>query len=536
MDLRERLQAHMRSELATTPVSDLGGVMERGETIRRRRRAVMTAAPAVAVVLGVVGVMASGLWSDAASRNDDIDLVAAGEAALSLSLGDLDWQVEPATLGWAEDTDRGEDTLYALSTAPGVRWQDFPNGDLPKALYVSKDGQDWNATPLGDWRPSGLAASGDLLYLVGTAPGARAGTQTVVVRVSGDGGASFETRELSISAPAGAQLWPDLIVADGGVLALATSRQTADPVSRLPAEALEGAVEPLMVGSGIAVFPQDAILEAHEACFSGDTSGCDEVIEAEATEFFTWEDFGFAPGAVQFGEIVENFAFWSPDGENFEPVDYPFPEGYIDRVTSVEGTAVVSIAGMGPTRVFASDDGREWRQIAADVDAGFVMDVGATGSGVVLATQSPAGSLGLYRADDLDGPWEEIPVAGLLDDFTEDDGQVWPTSAVIDESGVAIHVVLERADQRSGKSFVQLVDPILGRDRAGDGRRVGGEMQTQGLLLVSKDLADWKAVSTSHLGEFVDSLMQAPDGSLIAHGTKHDPNGRTVRLQGIANP
>src|SRR5690606_4806711 len=138
---------------------------------------------------------------------------------------------------------------------------------------------------------------------------------------------------------------------------------------------------------------QDAILEAHEACFSGDTSGCDEVIEAEATELFTWEDFGFAPGAVQVGEIVENFAFWSPDGENFEPVDYPFPEGYIDRVTSVEGTAVVRIAGMGPTRVFASDDGREWRQIAADVDAGFVMDVGATGSGVVLATQSPAGSL-----------------------------------------------------------------------------------------------------------------------------------------------
>src|SRR5690606_38829263 len=130
MDLQERLRAHMRSELANTPVSDLGGVMERGETIRRRRRAVMTAAPVVVVVLGVVGVMASGIMSD--EDAPDADQVAAAEAELSLSLGTRDWAREPGSLGWAEDIAADDGVFHALSPAPGVRWEDFPMGTSPR--------------------------------------------------------------------------------------------------------------------------------------------------------------------------------------------------------------------------------------------------------------------------------------------------------------------------------------------------------------------------------------------------------------------
>src|SRR5690606_32228392 len=207
MDLQERLRAHMRSELANTPVSDLGGVMERGETIRRRRRTVMTAAPVVVVVLGVVGVMASGIMSD--EDAPDADQVAAAEAELSLSLGTRDWAIEAASLGWAEDIAADDGVFYALSTAPGVRWEDFPMGSLPKALYVSSDGRNWSPTPFGEWRPAGLAAADGLLYVVGTAPGAAADTQTLEVRISRDGGASFESIQLPVSVPAGTYFLPE---------------------------------------------------------------------------------------------------------------------------------------------------------------------------------------------------------------------------------------------------------------------------------------------------------------------------------------
>lgn len=534
MDLQERLRAHMRSELANTPVSDLGGVMERGETIRRRRRAVMTAAPVVVVVLGVVGVMASGIMSD--EDAPDADQVAAAEAELSLSLGTRDWAIEAASLGWAEDIAADDGVFYALSTAPGVRWEDFPMGNLPKALYVSSDGRNWSPTPFGEWRPAGLAAADGLLYVVGTAPGAAADTQTLEVRISRDGGASFESIQLPVSVPAGTYFLPELIAADDGVLAVATIRQVTDPFSLLPPEALVGEVEPLMIEDGIAVFPRDVSLEAEQACFGGDAARCAEMIETDATAFFSWEDLGI-PGAA-FGETTDNIAFWSPDGEDFEEIEYPFGQGFVDTVTSVDGTVVVSVAGMGPTRLFASEDAREWRPIAEDTDPGFLSAIGKTHAGMAMVAQAPDGNLAVFRAPDLDGPWEEVPLADALAELTKGDAQVWPTgAAVIDDSGVALTVMLSSTVEQRSNPIVELVEPIFGRDMAGD--RAGGrgveDVETQGLLLVSDDLTEWQAVSVSHLGGFVDLMLPSPDGSLVAYGNQHDPNGRAVRVVGVAD-
>jgi hypothetical protein len=537
MDLQERLQAHMRSELAKTPVSDLGGVMERGETIRRRRRAVMTAAPVVVVLLGAVGVMASGLLSGD-GPDVDVNQMVAAEANLSLSIGDLDWQVQPAALAWAEDRELGDGALYVLSTAPGAKWENFPNGNVPKALYVSEDGLDWTATLLGDWRPSDMAVSQGLLYLVGTGPGAKADTQDIELRVSSDGGSSFDkTLELDVGVAAGASLVPKVIATDEGVLAIATSRQFLDPLTLLPPDALEGRVQPMMIESGVAIFPDDALVDAHEACFTADPSKCEAVIEERATAFFTWEELGLPGGSIEFGELVEHFTFWSSDGENFEPVDYPFPGGYIDRVASVDGTAVVTITDMGPTRILASEDALEWRPIAEGIDAGYVLAIGKTGGEIVMASQDINGtSLRVYRAPDLDGPWQQVPIDGLLQELVESEGNMislWPGGAVVTDSGVAISVVAEGAGGNARNPIAKIFDPIFRRNQ--DRRMVEGEVQSQGILLVSKDLTAWKAVPTSQLGDWID-LAATPDGSILAQGIQSAPDGRAIRVQAVATP
>ena len=205
MDLRERLQAHMRSELATTPVSDLGGVMERGETIRRRRRAVMTAAPAVAVVLGVVGVMASGLWSDAA-RERRYRPGRRGEAALSRH-GRPRLAGGARYPGWAEDTIEAR-TRCTLSTVPGASGRTSPTAISRRPCMFRRTARTGTTlSGLASLRP---AASGDLLYLVGTGP-----VPEQAPRRSGRVRAAALRQTRTVVCSAGAQLWPDLIVADG---------------------------------------------------------------------------------------------------------------------------------------------------------------------------------------------------------------------------------------------------------------------------------------------------------------------------------
>lgn len=539
MDLHDRLHAHMDSEMAATRQTNLGGVMERGEVIRRRRRLVSATLPAAAVLVIVVGVLVSDGGQPAGRDVSDVEAVAASNAQLSVQQGSLDWQVQPSTLGFQQQNVTTDGVLYALSTAPGARFEDFPNGDIPDAIYASADGREWAAHPVGGSWVSAIAATDGLLYAVGTGPGAEADSVALRIEVSKDHGQTFEGTTMPLEG-----MQPNLVdtrvMATGdGILATASSRVSADPLSLVPSEVLEGEVEPMMVEEpegGIAVFPFEVVDAAHETCFGDEPEACAELVENEATHFFSWEELGLEEGGRFAGEISTHSAYWSEDGESFQEVEYPFPDGFVESVHTVGHRSVVSIGGPGASRLFSSADARSWQ--AVDVPPlGWIQAMGEVDGKVVIVAQTPDGQMpSVFHAPDLSGPWEEISLGDLIDLPDREGTFVWVTAATVGESGVALNLSMEQQSQ-AGNPIRGLLDRMTGNQSAGDPAPAEETTpQTSQVMLTSGDLTSWSAVPTSDLGPHVDSLITAPDGRLIAYASVRGDDGRPVRQQYSAQP
>src|SRR5262249_22144267 len=94
----------------------------------------------------------------------------------------------------------GSGPVFALSTAPG---QAPASGRTPQVIWRSGDGVEWTsaATLSGDSYITDLAASGDRVYAVGTAPGTSAvGTRLpdIVAGWSDDGAKTFHNARLPL--------------------------------------------------------------------------------------------------------------------------------------------------------------------------------------------------------------------------------------------------------------------------------------------------------------------------------------------------
>jgi len=544
MDIRDRLTAHQKEEMANTRQPNLGAVMERGEELKTRRRLLVVALPVAAAALVVVGVMA--LRPEAGGVEDnDADGVAAANAVLSISSAALDWESSPAQLGQLMQAAVSTDgIMYALSTAPGVRWEQFPNGNLPEAVYASSDGVSWTSHPTtGNWINS-IAASDGLLYAVGTAPGAEADSVNVQVGVSSDLGATFSTTALPFEL--GGRGWTDtrIVANSDAVLALATQTVSFDPWSLIPPEVLEGS-DLLVLQDRVAVFPLAVIEEANQTCFSDDVAACEAIIEAEATYTATWEELGvevpevepesitdttvgpepattaigaggrvFRDEGMFFGDRVTNAAFISTGGSTFEEIEYPLPEGWIDRVVNLGGTSVVSVSGPAGASLLASNDLVSWQPIAQELQGSWIMDIGQVGEVFVLVGVSPQGDKPVvYRADDLYGSWTEVPVGDLLPNVDNQESFLWVNSAAVGSGGVAISLGGEFSSARNNP-IVDLIGRVLpGGPEDGD---EGGRMEQASFVLVTRDLAEWSAATSAEMGGFVETLQFTPQGDLLA--------------------
>jgi hypothetical protein len=121
-------------------------------------------------------------------------LVLSNEAAGMLS--DLDWEQVDSTLGWVNEAVVSGDVLYALSTEPGVNgmW-----GPPPQAIYSSNDGITWDWQPVGEdiW-VSDIGVHENTLYAITTAPGTAEEGVTGWIMSSTDQGANWDTVELEL--------------------------------------------------------------------------------------------------------------------------------------------------------------------------------------------------------------------------------------------------------------------------------------------------------------------------------------------------
>lgn len=531
MDLKQRLAEHWASEVAQTAITDLGEIMDRGDTLRRRR----SIAAAVVPTLGIVAVAAAFFaLRDDPPAGPEVDSVAAQNAALNLEHRSLDWSVVPATLGWSIERASGDGVTYVLSTAPGARFEDFPDGNVPKAIYTSADGQEWSAHPIeGSW-VSSIAASDGLLYAVGTAPGATADSVTLQIGVSSDQGTSFELVPVPFEEDRPAIYSTHVAATGGGILALVEARISTDPFALLPTEALNGAVEPVNTEQGIAVFPAAMVETAYNICFGSESDECRQLIDSQATYFATWEELGIDREEVVSGEIAHRAAYWSPDGRQYEEIDHPLPDGWIQQVSRVGDESVIAIDTPTGTSLHASVDGRDWREVGEGLGLGSVTAVGAVDGEVVVVGQPPAGSgVSLMRAPGLDGPWEEVALGDAMPELREATS-TWISSSTVSDSGVALVLQVESQQAGAGNAISELIGRLFGPEGA-EGMETGEETRVLQALLVTGNLVDWSLVPAQEAGGFIDHLWFQPDGSLMAHVNGRQGN-RPVRWQATAVP
>ena len=504
-----------------------------GEIGSRRRLLAVGVLVAACAVVAVAGV---AWWPGDGKGVTRIGELASAEAVLTLGTASYDWDVAPAALSWPTEQVTSEGVMYVLSTAPGVRWEQFPNGNPPGAIYTSTDGVTWTGRGVvGDWIDS-IAASEGLLHAIGRVPGTEDGSLVLQVGTSVDDGTTFTTTLLPFRRVDSGAVEARILANGANVLALVTLTETIELMSLLPPEVQDMGGYPLLTSDRIGIFPAELIASADLACFSGDRvewgrqPECEAYFESDATFVATWEELGLqglapledgAGSEIHLGEETTRGAYLSAEGEAFQEVEFPLLPAWIDRAFNVGDTTVVSVSGMGGARLMASDDLRTWQPIAEDVEAAWFMDIGMVSDEYVVVGGAVLGSKPVvYRTDDLFGEWTAVGVGDLLPTFDDPEEPMWVNSATVGAGGVAINIGAQ-VDGSGGNSIADMIGRVL-PDRGG----AEGELSEGSLLLVSNDLATWNLAWSDEIGGIVEQVFFSPQGDLIA--TVRDPQGQRL--------
>jgi len=202
MPLEDTLRDELQRQAAdlSLPDREPGRAVARAQA-RRRNRRVAVGATAAAALLAVAVVPQLGGDSDG---GDPVTAGVADGAGLPLT-GPLafDWQATQDGLSSVRSSFQADDgTIYALATGPGVRYQDYPDGDFPVALYRLGSNGAWEAVPLDGDRPRAVDATtgGGLLYAISTGPDGGDGYNPQL-STSADGGETWTTEDIAAAAP-----------------------------------------------------------------------------------------------------------------------------------------------------------------------------------------------------------------------------------------------------------------------------------------------------------------------------------------------
>ncbi|HKE72261.1 MAG TPA: hypothetical protein VKB57_01525 [Acidimicrobiales bacterium] len=360
--------------------------------VRHRNRLVVTGVVAVLAVGTAVAVPT--LLAQGEGRTPSAE-VPATQPTLPPGPLDLSWR-KPTSGGImyaGAQVQSGSGTVYAISTAPGFHYGDPMSGTRwPIALYRLGDDGRWQPTDLGGRRPyaDNLAAAGDTLYAVSTAPG----THTLRVGASRDGGDTWTSDELPPAAfPTGShdltrQSYGTVAAKGDQVLAMVVTRFYPDEdaifpekkghpdyiVQRTP-EGLAlvkvdvfravpgpggGKAAVLAPGTATAGAPTTTV-PASPTTSQPRTAPSFPTKKAETIRTVPWSDLGLH-GLEDLGPKAEIF---ERTGDGWERVEAePADFGGQGEALSVAGDrfVVTGIYGLSEG-AFVSQDGRQWNRI-----------------------------------------------------------------------------------------------------------------------------------------------------------------------------
>ena len=324
----------------------------------------------------------------------------------------VDWQSGQAGLTWAQVIE-SDGLFYALSTAPGVTYEDYDGGHLAQAVYVSSDGLEWTAHELGDGFISDLAISNGTLYSLSTAPGT---TESLRIGRSVDSGSSWQYTELPYTASApeglgrvqGRNTTSHLAAGPAGVVAMVNTMYYVDYWGVIPLEYHDRTKDrwPEPTAEGIVLRDFTANHEAELACDEAMRADgypdydseedlpevCrnlwNEQEQGEIVYSVTWEELG-----VSANPATDASLYYSSDGVSFERIDSPL--GSLGYLTAFEATgngfvAIEQSHTTGGWTLWSSSDGRTWTNQATLPATGWISAAGATPDGLVIVGDVPS--------------------------------------------------------------------------------------------------------------------------------------------------
>jgi hypothetical protein len=458
--LRDRLIDE--AESLPLPDRDAGRAIARARARRHRRTAAVSVTAAVAVAAAAVSLAQPG---DTAG---DQVVVPGGEGLPATGPLDLAWQpVDGGLSGILSQFQQSDGTVYALSTGPGVRYDDHPEGDLPKSLYALGADGTWREIPLDGDRPRLLEATGadGQLYGVATGPAADGG-RVARLLTSGDGGDTWDGEEVALpDPPSTTHDWQRSISMEvdstgDTTLALVRTSYFPDvaalfPETQDPDYTVEFRDEALvLVRVEEAAVPPPSVRPTED----GDRPRVgDESPPGEVVRTVPWSDLGVA-GRHEMSTTTQLFR---RSGDGWEPLSLDVPE-LADAWfgLSVAGdTFVVTASDMEAPHTYTSPDGSAWTAIEAPGEL-------VVGVGPALVAYS-GDETSVHVSSDAGGSWSEIDLRAF---------------------GVPEGAVL--ADVSTGPLGLAIV--------------VYGPNGPAESLLVTGDLADWTLTPLSEVTGVVD--------------------------------
>ncbi len=426
--LRDRL-GH-EADALDLPARHPDRAIARARARSRHRRAAVAAGTAV-VVTAAAAVAVPIVRKDGGGGHKDAAVTpASGQHQVVLPIGPLDltWTTGPGAVMEVTDAFEGDDgAVYALATAPGVRYGDDPNAHYTKALYKLGDDGTWRSTNLDGDRPYAIDASSadGLLYAVSTAPGA-GDTQTAQLSTSDDGGDNWTTEDLPPAPPPSDQdvwdqsVWMSIESTGSKTLAKVTTGYSVDAAKVFPEYA---------DGSGLYSIqerPEGVVLVK----YTGFQAGLDRVEAQAQAQAQAKAQGGSADSYVAIDPTAAATTTVPGDAPppTTDPAGEPAPTTTqaptVPGRTGVEDVRTVPWSDLGVSGQEAlatrhqfflrTDDG--WQRVARDMDAIGPVKLGVVGDRFYLAGD-------VTEVGSADGP-------GVV--YTSADGETW-TSAEIPE-------------------------------------------------------------------------------------------------------
>lgn len=574
MNLDQRLEQHLHASAAGIDLHAAGAarVITRGRRARRRTMIARTGAGmAVALVAGTAVVRTMDddgqlvttdgqlATADSQPGTGDDPTVPAQPAAF----GELTWRaVAPSSaIGWSGlNATTGDGTLYALSTEPGK--VEVEVGPRP-ALYRSADGVEWDVVTIGNGPTTinAMTASGDRLYIAGTAPATtgnerldRIGLPTVAT--STDGGVTFTERTLPLDlgpalpyTTAASTMVSGIVVnGDTTVVAVSTFLQL-DPLSLLGPETdlswgwwvtgdgltVGAPVDQSVIDAAAGTYCEGAIvvsealneLGGHLSCSGNAEAGIDgyaldpNAIRSSTGTVWTWADLGLGPDVAALVQPAAKVFVATGDGA-FEPVATPEfwnapnsslqlfegPTGFVASL-STWGDGVVA----ADLSLWSSTDGRTWEALATPGNPMWIQQIGVVGDRIVVVNQEPTGWTAHSSTDGSN--WTSVDLGAVADPAN-------PTRAV--------NGYVEAVTVGDGWLVVAVAAPTGAEPVTEDA------VAMDHLLLTSTDALDWTVTDLSTLTDARIATVQnlhVSQGRIIvglALGTRNRPDGLQDRI------